>query len=170
MQQFNSSYYLFIACLYNNGNATVYLYRFNQTKAAFLNNLVFIGRQDFKLAASCNRVMLYSFSQLFLQRLYNNRVLFFCANQGNPLLSSNRTFILNVINNKGVDSLTAQNYSDTTISNCIKSTTLILEYQKGFIALSEPNLHYYSYHPTSNLTYCTRSFLNVNGMKYLASV
>lgn len=37
VQQFNSSYYLFINCLYPNANSTVYLYRFGEAKSSFLS-------------------------------------------------------------------------------------------------------------------------------------
>lgn len=78
------------------------------------------------MTATCTKTTLYSFSELFLKKMYQNRVLLSCVALQNPFLSTNRIFVLKVINNKGVDSLSYETVVDSTISSCVKNTTVML--------------------------------------------
>lgn len=61
VKQFNSSYYLFVGCLFSNANATVYLYKFVETISGFLSELIYTDKFEVKMAVSCSRISLYGF-------------------------------------------------------------------------------------------------------------
>lgn len=126
VQQFNSSFYLFASCLYPNSNSTLYLYRFEEARSAYLGSLVYMNSVDVKMSPTCTKTALYAFNYLFLKKEYRNQVLLFCSFLQNPVLATNKNFIFRVEKNRGNDVLVYDSpIIDSKIANCTKNTSLI---------------------------------------------
>jgi hypothetical protein len=169
VQNLNSSYYLHVACLENNGNVNLFLYKFTEARPDFLSGLEFLSSREVTIDTKCNRADLFAFDSLYIGRSEQTyKVLLFCsAASGNP---SNSSFLLSVGNNKGVVSIAVSAFKDQTLMRCLQGTTQVVAYQKGFLALAEPYLRSYSFNPAINQTYCDKTFLNVSGLLFLTEV
>jgi hypothetical protein len=67
VQQYNSSYYLFVVCLRVPGYnlVSVYAYKFTEPQSGLLDQLIALPRFDIKFTLNCSKIILYSYDQLY---------------------------------------------------------------------------------------------------------
>lgn len=71
VQQFNSSYYVFVGCIKStpNNSVVVYPFKYTEPKSGLLDELVSLPKADFKFSSPCFNITLYAFDQLYTTTL-----------------------------------------------------------------------------------------------------
>lgn len=169
VQQYKSSYYVFVGCIrvpaYN--LVSIFTYKFTQPQSGFLDQLVALPKIDVRFSLNCSKIILYSYDQLFTTYLSQSKVLLGCTT---TTKSNQQSYMLNIYYFKSLQNVNASSIVNGNLTYCIRESNKIIEYQKGFLSFSSLSLNYYSYNPSSNTSTCTNNFLNTTGSKFVASV
>jgi len=97
-------------------------------------------------------------------------VILFCTETTGGASQPKITYLLSIINIKGVESVNVTSKDDQQLTRCLQNATQIFFYQTGFISLAKPWLRYYSFNRAYGITYCDKNFTSVVGMTFLAEV